>query len=172
ACEPGVGGLVLHEDDWRQVEFLPAESLADIQRQMKELKAFEEEHRAEQGWRKIFVRVSPTSAAFGAMISLAALQRALESDSPEQIYLSAASLPGKVKHGFAMPIGGDVLLYGDTVDDHVRALAASVGPEGDHMRMFYAFDRITALHPVIIADWRAMMIVVRKSGEQYEVWRP
>ncbi|MDB5034417.1 MAG: hypothetical protein JWQ98_1658 [Chlorobi bacterium] len=172
-AQPSSGETVLHEDDWRQLEFLPTESLADIQRQMKEFKAFEAEHRVEHGWRKIFVRPSLPGATFGETFTLTALQRALENNSPERIYLSTtSSSPRAVKNGFALPLGGNVLLYGDIANNRVRTLAGSVGEAGDHMRVFHAFDRITSLHPVIVVDWRAMMIVTEKSGEQYQVWRP
>ena len=50
------GAPQFHEDEWCQIEFLPAEGLKALQATLVEYKVFEKANRLQYGWSQIFAR--------------------------------------------------------------------------------------------------------------------
>jgi hypothetical protein len=166
-------GLALHEDDWRQLEFLPAESLPHVQESMAELHAFEAGVRTSFGWDDIYVRKLPMVARFRDSLRLAVLQEALGRPEAPPLFLFNSSAVYRVDGGFAFPMAGDVALYGSQVNGRIEALAISVGPNaGDNMQVFRVFGAVSDCRPVILADWLQQFVVLGQSEEGCKIWRP
>ncbi len=52
----------LHEDDWRQIEFVMRVNLAHIEKELEKLAAFKQQHRRGPGWTDVYIRPEhPTS---------------------------------------------------------------------------------------------------------------
>ena len=60
--------VVLHEDEWRQIEFVASESLDEVQESLAELDTFKRDNRVGVGYGKVFLRRDlPTSLATGGV---------------------------------------------------------------------------------------------------------
>ena len=57
--KPSNTDFIFHEDEWSQVEFFTKDRLAEVQRLLKVYKLFEQAHRAQHGWREVYVRKIP-----------------------------------------------------------------------------------------------------------------
>lgn len=56
AAPAGDGVVILHEDDWRQCEFVSTDQSGEISRELAEIRRIQAEEAAEVGWRKLHVR--------------------------------------------------------------------------------------------------------------------
>jgi hypothetical protein len=167
--------LVMHEDDWRQLEFYPRDRLAEVQAVMERLVDFEAEHRIESGFRNMFIRDLPSEpvlAGDNAVATLAAELGVSVASSPT-FYYGDDAIVGRAANGFSLPLDEEVALYGIRDDTGVSVLGAVVGPNGDFEVLTRAFIRLYVQHQLIAVDWRAHVVVTSADEEgRIEAWRP
>jgi hypothetical protein len=121
-CEPGAGALVLHEDDWRQIELYAgacdeavATCLERIERVCREKRhpsgAFEELH----------IRREVPEPLVGTTVTMEALRAAF----PRAVELDGVSVrgSGRVKDGFAWRLGAGICVHGFFRDGRAEVLA-------------------------------------------------
>lgn len=170
----GVDSFIFHEDEWSQVEFLPATQLRRIQDIMSEYSVFEESNRLEAGWKKVYVRDFRRVPVISGDMALPWLQRQLAvAAHPAPLLFSTNRLLGSVRNGFSLPLGANVTLYGYHDEDGIPALGAYLGPGADNTRLLRAFSVLNAAIGLILVDWRSRFILVssQPSG-QVEAWHP
>lgn len=167
--------LVFHEDEWRQVEFYPRSRLAEVERTLTELKAFEVLHAQGKGWSKIFlrkIRDAPVLSGADALDSMGRRFGAAAAAAPILFY-GSNTIVGRVADGFSLPLGGGITLYGVRGPAGIRVLGANVAAGADDQTLTGAFATLSASDHLIIVDWRAHMILVAVGENgQIEVWRP
>src|SRR5215471_13288963 len=101
---PPSGARSLHEDDWRQIEFIPAINESFVQTEIASLANFRAQHRRGAGWTSVYVRKEHPHP-----LSTLGLQfSALPAFSTSGVTLSGPPIRG----GFALSDGGDWFLYG------------------------------------------------------------
>jgi hypothetical protein len=66
--------FVMHEDEWRQIEFFPKSRLNEIKGKLAELAGFEKVHRVADGYRQIYQRDLPMAAVIPGPDALGSLQ--------------------------------------------------------------------------------------------------
>jgi len=172
--EPTESDFVFHEDEWSQVEFLPKEQLAAVERLLSEYKPFEQAHRAQHGWREVYVRkIQRLPVVSGARPGEQVATLLGVKIGPAPMLFSASTVSGRVKGGFSLPLGGNVTLYGYTDGQSIPVLGAIVGRNPDDSKLTQAFIKLNSSHGLILVDWRAQLVLksVAPSG-QIEVWRP
>jgi hypothetical protein len=170
--EPDV--LMLHEDDWTQLEFFPKERLAEIEQMLREYKPFEAENRAGTGWKKPFVRkIARRSVVRGSKVPdrLAVVLEARVAPAP--IVMSAPSIGGRVRNGFTIPLGGNVNLYGCEDDAGISVLGVSLGRDPVDHNLTEAFARLNAAEGLILVDWRQQFVLTGVEADgNIRVWQP
>ncbi|WP_019915973.1 hypothetical protein [Methyloversatilis discipulorum] len=168
------GSPQFHEDEWRQLEFFPAERLAEIKQKLSEYKVFERAHRTPNGWTEIYARRLGYSNVISGKGALAQVEQAVGGKRNPAPILTTTSRPlGQVKGGFTLGLNGGVFLYGLTNDGGVGVLAAMVERGGDDTQLTRAFTTLNRAYKLILVDWRSQMLLVSvaPSGE-LNVWRP
>jgi hypothetical protein len=166
--------FVFPEDEWSQVEFFTKDRLAEVQKLLKEYKPFEQTHRAQYGWREVYVRKIQRALIVTGAQPVQQLERLLGVKAAgAPILFSSNSISGRVKEGFSLPLGGNVTLYGYVAGQGIRVLGAIIGENPDDFNLTQAFMKLNANSGLILVDWRAqaVLVSVSKSG-QIEVWRP
>jgi hypothetical protein len=167
--KPSRNDLIFHEDEWRQVEFLPAERLAEVKHMMSEYKTFEAEQRATYGWRNVYVRKLTPSAV---VRDVSALEKALGvKSSAAPILAHGDSGASRVVGGFTLLLGGNVALYGFSEASGVAVLGAYLQNADDRV-LASAFQSLNAKLGLILVDWRAQMILVSTTKGKIDVWKP
>ena len=167
------GAPQFHEDEWRQIEFFPAARLPELQKRLKEFKAFEQQNRVPQGWKDIYARRiagSPVAGTSGPKEIASVLQGNM---APAPILTTASAPLGQVKGGFTIRLAGSVLLYGIADGSTVTSLAAMVERGGDERVLTAAFTRLYKQYKLVLVDWRGQMMLtsVEPNGE-LGIWRP
>jgi len=170
--EPDV--LILHEDDWTQLEFFAKERLAEIERMLREFKPFEAANRAGAAWKKPFVRkISRQPVVRGSKVPerLANLVGSKVAVAP--IVMSAPSVGGRVKNGFTIPLGGNVTLYGCEDNTGIPVLGASLGRDPVDHNLVEAFARLNATEGLILVDWRQQLVLTGVEADgNIGAWQP
>lgn len=172
---PAADDLVLHEDDWRAVEFFQRSRTQDLQDKLRELKAFEAANREGPGWRHVYVRSFPSSPVIAGNAAVDGLGRALSATpgGAPILYQSPNILVGRVSRGFSLPLGADVWLYGFTDGSGIPVLGASLRPGSDHDRLNNAFRTLHQSNDLVLVDWHMQMILMSVTPDnQLLIWQP
>jgi len=172
-AQSSAGAPQFHEDEWRQIEFFPAARLPELQKRLKEFKAFEQQNRVPQGWKDIYARRmtgTPLAGTPGPKEVAAMLQGNI---APAPILTTASAPLGQVKGGFTIRLAGSVFLYGIAEGSTVNSLAAMVERGGDERVLTAAFTRLYKQYKLVLVDWRGQMMLtsVEPNGE-LGIWRP
>ncbi|WP_436134327.1 hypothetical protein [Acidovorax sp. LjRoot129] len=167
------GAPQFHEDEWRQVEFYPVARLAEIQKRLKEFKAFEKDNRIQYGWKNIYARKiasAPVLGTAGSTELSGLMQRPIK---PAPILTTSSAPIGQVKDGFTIRVAESVFLYGIANASSVTSLAAMVERGGDDLALTSAFTRINEKYKVMLVDWRGQMLLTGAGPDGgIQVWRP
>lgn len=171
---PSKDALVLHEDDWCQVEFLPRDRLVALQRIFQEYKAFELANRTNHGWRNVYVRKLQRTPLITGADALHRLESLLGiGTGPAPILHSSGTIIGRPVNGFSIELGGTITLYGYTTMDGIPVLAASVGPQPDDRLLTNAFLKLHHDAGLILVDWKQQFVLMGASTSgEIKVWRP
>lgn len=169
--KPSKKDFGFHEDDWCQIEFFPKNQLKTIQKILKEYKQFEHMHRVQQGWTDVYVRKIERTPV---LPSIQKLEKLLVLKAGEAPFLFASrAMPGKVKNGFTIPLGGNIVIYGYVNKGNIFTLGANVGKDPDDTRLTDAFVKLNKSDGLLLVDWQAQLLVVEaSSASNVEVWRP
>lgn len=142
--------IALHEDDWRQVEFV-SPSLADaVADEVAAIHAVKATHQPGFGFDAMHVRRRVPDPLPGVSLPLREVIDALG--------VSARPLAvrgvGAVVHGFALPLG-DALVYGTAPDGRVEQLAIQGVPD-DVVGQLHA---IALRHKLLLVEWCVPRVV-------------
>jgi len=174
--KPTDADFVLHEDDWRQIEFLPRDHLSEVKRTLTELKAFDEANRAQYGWHNIYVRrISETTVIGGGSKALQHLESVLGAKAgPAPIlHYSTSAITGRVRNGFSLPLGGNITLYGYVSEEGIPVLGASVGSNPDGHKLTDAFTKLNSSDGLLLVDWSAQLVLeLVGSDGKILAWQP
>jgi hypothetical protein len=167
--------MVMHEDEWRQVEFFPAARLSEIQASLEELARFEAANRNGSVFRRIYVRKLPAGAVLAGDRAVDALARQLGvAVGPGPVLFQGRdAVTGRVENGFSLQLGGDVELYGHSNETGLMVLGGNVGDNGDHRVLTDAFAQLNRSHSLIGVDWRHHLLLIGVASDgSITVWRP
>ncbi|MEA5559509.1 hypothetical protein [Nodularia spumigena] len=182
ATPPQASEPQMHEDDWCQVEFFRKSYLPELERILKEYKAFESSNRQMtkvQGkeypvWRNTYVRTvarEPLVLGNEALSQLAKIVGA--KPGPAAALFSSSSWSGRVKDGFTLVVGRSVELYGYSSSGDIPVLGASVGENPDDQALVKAFASLNASLGLVLVDWRSQFILVGVNSDgKVQAWRP
>jgi hypothetical protein len=168
------GAPHFHEDEWRQLEFLPLSRLDEVQQKLREYKKFERIHRRALGWTKIYARRLESSDVVSGGDAIAQITRATAAERLPAPILTLTSRPlGQVKGGFTLALPDSLLLYGLCGETGIGVLAAIAARGGDDRHITNAFVTLNQAYKLVLVDWRSQMVLVAvlPSG-LINVWHP
>jgi hypothetical protein len=160
--EPGTSKLEkqvieLHEDDWRQVEFVAMAQQEQIDAELAAIGRIYGEQRTEEGFfRAIHVRAGLTEPLAGTAITLAELIAAFDPPPPMQLDgIAYRDVAGLVANGFALRLLSGIELLG-VVDEagHIAVLCLShARPNIALERDLPALSRFAQAHRFCLINW-------------------
>lgn len=162
------GAKSLHEDDWRQVEFVAGTNLALIKQELTSLAAFKQKHHRGEGWTQVDIRNEhPTPFAtvrlqFGSLPSFPISALAIGGGPP---------WGGTVRGGFALTDATDWFIYGQRTDGgQVVQLAVSPGGSAPSEQFALALSQFAQTAELLLVDWYAGLVVETTSAESVLAW--
>jgi hypothetical protein len=148
--------LRLHEDDWRQLEWVSARELRDIEAELLDIRAIYEIDQVGVGFRRTHERGRVPRPLRAASIEFRTLQMTL---GPKARWCDGVALhryPGMVENSFAARTPGGIELYGTTTDDNFLdclAFSPEISPDavtGSDVQTLLSF---ATLHDLLLVDW-------------------
>jgi hypothetical protein len=157
------GARSLHEDDWRQIEFVPAIDDSHLRSELAALATFKIQHQKGAGWTSIYLRKEHPHPLAGLRLQYSALP-----PFPE----AAITLSGHpVRGGFALSDRGGWFIYGQrSAEDGVIQLAVFPGRSACSNRFATELVQITQAAHVMLVDWYTGSIVDVTSAESVLAW--
>ncbi|MCH8806428.1 MAG: hypothetical protein IH986_10110 [Planctomycetes bacterium] len=176
---PTKGDLILHEDDWRQIEFVPLADSGYISSQLGELRQFKIDHKIGFGFSSIFVRPDHPTAFGKLSLRLTDLSSALGVGSGNLFISEPTIFPpigsvGHVSGGFSFRIDDNFNIYGFHRDGSVQSLGITIdvyeagSPDID--KVSTALRKIRNLVEVNIVDWYQGTMVAPDSLSEIKAW--
>src|SRR5262249_55731002 len=157
------GARLLHEDDWRQIEFVSSKNYDHIQKQLEKLAAFKREHQRGIGWTSVYVRKEHATplAAVG-----------LQFASMPVLPASAVALSGHlVRDGFALSSGGEWFIYGQrTGEGGILHLSVSQAHSACPKEIAQVLVQIAQTGQLLLVDWYAGAVVDTSSADSVLGW--
>ena len=157
----------LHEDDWRQIEFVAGANLAHIQRELAMLAAFKEQHARGPGWTDTYLRTEhPVPLE----------EVGLQATDLPTLPLSSLVIPGqsawsgKVRGGFALS-DGEWFLYGQrTPKGLIVQLALSPARSLPTDYLASSISRLAHSFNVLLVDWYKGSLIDVSSHDAVLEW--
>jgi hypothetical protein len=170
ACNPSpppTGAKALHEDDWRQIEFVASSNREYIEQELAKLAAFKEEHRRGLGFQEIYVRKEHPTPLGALSLTFA---------NPPELQASALSLGsppygGTVTGGFALADTNGWQIYGQRAGGdkviHLAIEPAATKPTTDFVNVI---SRIVNNNGLLLVDWYAAAVVDTSTPDAMTHW--
>ncbi len=157
------GARSLHEDDWRQIEFVSVVDEGHIRSELAALAAFKIQHQKASGWTSVYLRKEHPHR-------LQAL--GLQYSTLPPFRTSPVTLSGRpVRGGFALSDTSDWFIYGQrSPEDRVIQLAVSPGRSACSEAFAAGLVQIAKSAEVMLVDWYAGAIVDVTSSRSVFEW--
>ncbi|QDT74415.1 hypothetical protein [Lacipirellula limnantheis] len=171
--------MQLHEDAWRQIEFVQVERRAEIAALVAEVRQFKINHWNGSGWNELYVRRDRFPGLPSLGLDLQALReaRTWRSCTGVQVYSLAPHMPAgiesqSVREGFSFGITPQAFVYGYEQEGKIAALGVSLYLEGDDdlSAVTYAFLAIGESLPLLVVDWESDAVVNLRERVEIDRW--
>lgn len=153
--------FVVHEDDWRQVEFVSRTQEDTVRREFKEIRNIvENQSDGAGGFKRIHVRKLATPLA-GAGLNTNSVKEIFSIHNHyDGVVISGYS--GRVENGFALDVGASGVLWGET-DGRGGLLCLNLatvdGPGTPVAAMTGDLSDFCAKHRLLLVNWTAMKVL-------------
>src|SRR5271166_2815826 len=158
----------LHEDDWRQIEFVSLANRAHIQKELESLNSLKQQYRSGPGWTSVYNRrehptpLASTGVRFADMPPLSSSALWLGSGPP---------WGGLVRGGFALSDSSGWFLYGQrTPDGDIIQLALLYSASTMSAAMAKILSRLCSNSELILVDWFGAAVVDTSSADTVLKW--
>lgn len=159
--------FIVHEDDWRQIEFVSIRHDAEIANELKAIYEIHKNHRQGPGFKQIHVRELIHNPLKNLTISVESLKQHF-GDMKEYSGVSFDGNNTFIKNGFAFMTKENLILWGDTSSDgsiQNICLAWDKKPS-ELIKMIDSLSKFCKTNKLFLIDWCR---VYKTSGEQKEL---
>jgi hypothetical protein len=155
SAQPAADDLVLHEDDWRQIEFVAFEDSAYILQQLAALRQFKVDAKVGLGYKGVSVRKDHPHELPTLGLSFEQLRNSLVPTSKQgKLFLSSGELQQEVEGGFSFRLPDGNAIYGYSVHGVVAALGLEPAWRTDaNDATAQAIATIGNSAKVLLVDW-------------------
>lgn len=141
--------LILHEDNWRQLEFVSNAFGHDIEEEIASIRRIHEENAAKVGWSNLHVRKKPVRPIVNGP-TLSRLAPVIDVHSVRGVSYNGASCA--IEHGFSMSEKGGLTLYGTAPGARVAVLAVD-STTSDEIDTVQGLAAIAAEFDLCLVNW-------------------
>jgi hypothetical protein len=138
--------FVIHEDDWRQQEFVSPKYNAEIRQELSAIAEIYEKHRIGIGFDKIHIRSSIASPLIDKNISIEEFNQRL--NITERFDGCGLAGGGKVKNSFAFQIADGTAFYGQTENGLITVLCAQLDEN-----FIQSIKNVAEHYKIVFVDW-------------------
>lgn len=164
---PSAETFAIHQNDWRQIEFIRGLDLPLIKEEFEDIRHIHEYEHASIGFTAMHTRKRIAQPLLGVSIRITDLRKALEPIS-EYAALSYIDVSGKVPLSFAWSLDRDFFIWGITDESGSVTRLCLTGNPG-HKKMASlaaAFYEIASYYQLVFVDW-CQVAAISKSPEAF-----
>jgi hypothetical protein len=160
---------LMHEDDWRQDEFIPVAARAFVTETLGRLQSHRAVHARGVGFREVLIRSeSPVSLAT-ARIHRDDLRAVLGDTPPTPLYLqSSSSTPARVRDGFTFPMPDVGFVYGRIESGYVTALGLAL--VGSSFGPVAPLAAMSERYRLLFVDWVGGVVIEAGDERGFRAW--
>jgi hypothetical protein len=146
--------LELHEDDWRQVEWIAAGLRDAVEEELASIRMIYEQQREDVGFKEVHVRKRVPSPLAGTSLTFEELMAAAGERATRLDGISLARVAGMTKDGFAVRLFSSIEIYGLSQDGVVSVAAFQNRSANNAYREdVESLARCAAEHELLLVDW-------------------
>jgi len=146
--------LELHEDDWRQVEFVALALQASVEVELKAISRIHTEHRTGPGFDALHIRENVPAPLEGIRLTLAEVRDAWGEAGWWREGLSFRRSTELVAGGFALQVSSALALYGTEREGYVTTLGLQcTGGSADLEGPARVLAALAERHQLCLVDW-------------------
>lgn len=138
--------FVIHEDDWRQREFISKKYDLEIKQELNAIVEIYEKHRVGVGFDKVHLRGSIANPLTDKNIRFEEFNQGLNITKISDGFGLAGG--GKVKNSFAFQIAPETTFYGQTENGSITVMCV----QGDE-NSIQSIRKITEQYSIVFVDW-------------------
>lgn len=163
----GVDVLEIHEDDWRQIEWLPASAANIIDTELASVRRVIENERVDVGFKKCHLRDSIPKLAPNSVLRLSEMRAAFDPKATWLAGFAYQGVAGLAANSFAIRLFSSIEVFGVASNDIVDSICfansrANNAPEPDVPNL----ANFAAAHDLLLVDW-CRILVLRPSLANY-----
>lgn len=161
----------LHEDDWRQVEFVAGGDIIQVKKEMAALEAFKQANWTGAGWKSVYIRKERPGGLAPIGLSFAVID-AIPHDSLRDLMIGTPTQATRVKYGFATRIGESDVIYGRYFQHNLMDLGLMrLPPEDDRVALNNLFS-LCRKYDLLVVDWCGGRIISELSSSEIVASNP
>jgi hypothetical protein len=150
----------LHEDDWRQIEFIANTDLPQIEGEMAAIEDFKRANRAGEGWKNVYIRNERPDGLFPSSLSYSLID-SIPHGPIQALMIETMGRQATVKGGFAVRLSPTLLMYGRQSRGIIVNLALTTTPDQKESVQYQNLLALCKKFNLIIADWCAGRVIAR-----------
>jgi hypothetical protein len=155
--------VVLHEDDWRQVELISADQIKRVHQEISSIREIHEKHRVESGFKSLHVRKLITTPLAAATISLQELKKHF-GVGHEYAGVAFNRTAAVIRNGFAFRASNSWLFWGQMTKNGTLSIVC-IRADGEPSPIASRdLESFLFTHRLLFVDWARLDVVpgVRK----------
>lgn len=159
--------LIIHEDDWRQIEFISTSHLSGIESELRAIEKIFQESREGNGFREIHTRGEVGAPLYDTLLSFGKAKQSLGCRR-ELKGVSFAGITSSIENGFAFESEFGMTFYGQQSEGVVKSLCRTTRNNADLDRDAAAkrLAEFTSAHNLIYVDW-CWMVALNGNEKEF-----
>jgi len=150
----------IHEDDWRQIEFIAETNLPQVDREMATIDAFKHANWTGAGWKSVYIRKERPDGLLPSHLPYSVID-SVPHGPIQELVIGSAGQEAIVKGGFAVRISPTLFMYGRQSQGIIVDLGLSMSPDQKGSVPTQDLLDLCRKFHLIVADWCAGRIVAR-----------
>lgn len=163
---PSSDAFEVHEDDWRQLEFISRRYLNIVRQEFTRIEAIHQQHRSGAAFKRMHVRSSIPAPLEGVPITKDAIEDGFRV-TDEYRGVTITNYGGLVELSFALEAAEVGVLWGE-LDSAGQIAALNLTPPGGQHTLTAPLPEVTqfcAAHSLMLVDWLGMRILAGAAAK-------
>jgi hypothetical protein len=152
--------FLIHEDDWRQIEFIAETDLPQVDREMASIDAFKQVNWTGAGWKSVYVRKERPDGLLPSHLPYSQIDSVLHGPI-QKLVIGSAGHEAVVKGGFAVSLSPTLFMYGRQSQGIIVDLGLSMSPDSKESIPNQELLALCRKFHLIIVDWCAGRVIAR-----------
>jgi hypothetical protein len=150
----------IHEDDWRQIEFIAQTDLPQVEREMVAIEDFKHANWTGAGWKSVYIRKERPNGLFPNHLPYSVID-SVPHAPVQELVIGSAGQEAIVKGGFAVRLSPTLFMYGRQSEGIIVDLGLCMSADQKESVPTQDLLVLCRRFHLIVADWCAGRVIAR-----------